>query len=121
MTMQHRTLNTDTAQAVRLAGALYVLDGLPPAERSALAAHVLDVTGAGFPELPGFGDLRETAELWADCANHIELEVYFVAALRRLGRVPLALDSRKRLFKELWLTFSNNERRAFLAKTRRAS
>ena len=110
----------DTAQAERLAGALYTLEGLLPAERSAVAAFVLDVTGAGFPELPGYGDLREQAELWADCANHIELEVYTVAGLRRLGRVPLALAQRKRLFGALWITFSEDDRRAFLAKTRRA-
>jgi hypothetical protein len=111
----------DTAQAERLAGALFVLDGLPPAERSAVAAYVIDRTGAGFPELPVFGDLREQAELWGDCANHWELEAYTCAGLRRLGRVPLALDARKRLIAALWRTLPDRDRAAFLAKTGRAS
>jgi hypothetical protein len=119
MTMQHTF--TDNAQAERLAGALYILDGLLPAERSAIAAFVLDVTGAGFPELLGFGDIREQAELWADCANHLELECYTVASLSRLGRVPLALGQRKRLFRGLWDTFADGERSAFLTSVRRAS
>jgi len=118
MSIHHHTF--DTAQAERIAGALYVLDELPPAERSAVAAFVLDTTGAGFPEIPGFGDLRAAAELWADGANHLELECYTVAGLRRLGRVPLALGQRKRLFGQLWRTFSHDDRRAFLAKTRRS-
>jgi hypothetical protein len=120
MSKHHYTF-TDTAQAERLAGALYLLDGLPPAERSALAAFVLDVTGAGFPALPGFGDIREQAELWADCANHIELEVYTVAGLRRLGRVPLALGQRKRLLAALWQTLPDRDRSAFLTSVRRAA
>jgi hypothetical protein len=103
-------------QAERIAGALYVLDGLAPAERSAVAAFVLDVTGAGFPELPGFGDVRDQAETWADCANHLELECYTVAGLRRLGRVPLARDQRKRLFAGLWETFRDEDRIAFLGR-----
>jgi hypothetical protein len=119
MTMQHTF--TDNAQAERLAGALYILDGLLPAERSAIAAFVLDVTGAGFPELLGFGDIREQAELWADCANHLELECYTVAGLRRLGSVPLALGQRKRLFRTLWDTFADDDRRTFLAKMKRAA
>jgi hypothetical protein len=111
----------DTAQAERLSGAVYVLDGLPPAERSAVAAFVLDLTGAGFPQIPGFSDIRGQAELWADCANHIELEVYTVAGLRRLGCVPLARRQRKRLFQALWDTFSEEDREAFLAQLRKAS
>ena len=111
----------NTAQAERIAGALYVLDGLRPAERTAIAAFVLDATIAGFPELPGFGDLREQAELWADCANHLELECYTVAGLRRLGSVPLALGQRKRLFRALWDGFSDLDRSAFLTSVRRAS
>jgi hypothetical protein len=106
----------DSAQAERLAGALHILEGLPPAERSAVAAFILDVTGANFPELPGFGGIRGQAELWADCANHLELECYTVAGLRRLGRVPLALPQRKRLFRALWLSFSDDDRRAFLTR-----
>ena len=117
----HHHAFTDTAQAERLAGALWCLDGLPPAERSAIAAFVLDVTGAGFPELPAFGDIREQAELWADCASHTELECYVVSGLRRLGRVPLALGQRKRIFGAIWITFSDDDRRAFVASTRRTS
>lgn len=111
----------DTAQAERLSRAIYVLDGLPPAERSAVAAFVLDLTGAGFPQILGFSDIRGQAELWADCANHLELEVYTVAGLRRLGRVPLARRQRKRLFLALWDTFSEEDREAFLAWSTRAS
>ena len=103
-------------QAERIAGALHVLDGLAPAERSAVAAFVLDGTGAGFPELPGFGDVRDQAETWGDCANHLELECYTVAGLRRLGRVPLARDQRKRLFAALWETFADGDRIAFLGR-----
>jgi hypothetical protein len=108
--------DTDAAQGERLAGALFVLDGLLPAERTAVAAYVLDRTGAGFPELPAFGDIRETAELWADCASHIELEVYTVAGLRRLGKTPLGLGQRKRLLAALWETLDLDDRRAFLAR-----
>lgn len=107
--------NFDTAQAERIGGALYVLDGLPPAERTAIAAFVLDRTGAGFPQVPGFGDIREQAELWGDWANHVELVAYVVAGLHRFGRVPLALMQRKRLFRALWDGFSDADRFAFLA------
>ena len=116
---RHRSVDTD--QAERLAGALYVLEGLPPAEATAVADYTLAILGAGFPQLRLFEDIRQTAELWADAANHRELEAYTVAGLRRLGRVPLALGQRKRLFKAMWLSFSDDDRRAFLAQTRRAS
>ena len=111
----------ETYQTARIHTALMALDDLPPAEATAIAAFTLDTLGAGFPRLPGFGDLREEAALWADAASHWELEAYTVEGLRRLGRVPLALESRRRLLGQLWRTLPDSDRSAFLNKIRRAA
>jgi hypothetical protein len=121
MMMMRRTLDTDIAQAERLAGALHVLENLPAAEATAVADFTLASLAAGFPQSRLYEDVRQTAALWADCASHIELEAYTVEGLRRLGSVPLALGQRKRLFRNLWDGFSDLDRSAFLASVRRAA
>jgi hypothetical protein len=121
MMMMRRYLDSDIEQAMRLAGALHVLENLPPAEATAVADFTLASLGAGFPQMRLFEDVRATAELWADSASHLEMEAYTVEGLRRLGSVPLALGQRKRLFRALWDGFSDRDRSAFLASVRRAS
>jgi len=90
------------------------LEALDPHDAAAIAAAVLDVVAAGDPLLDPFGDIRADAAFWADCANPVELEVYFAAALKRLGDTSLAIHARKRLFWSLWLAFPQADRAAFL-------
>lgn len=56
------------------------------------------------------------ALFWADCAPAHELVAYGAAALDRLRGLPLALDTRKRLFAQLWEAFNPKDRQAFLMR-----
>ncbi len=63
-------------------------------------------------------DMRGDAAFWADVASPRELEVYFVACLRRLMRDRGLLNTaaQKRLLVALWECLPDAERRAFLCK-----
>ena len=49
-------------------------------------------------------------------ANAAELECYVASALNRLENQALGIKARKRMFTALWLAFTDDERRAFLAR-----
>lgn len=61
-------------------------------------------------------DIREDAIFWADCASPRELEVYFAAILRLLGKRDFALKARKRLFISLWESLTDTDRQSILSK-----
>ncbi|MCB5409447.1 hypothetical protein [Pseudogemmobacter faecipullorum] len=79
------------------------------------ATYLADLETGG----PVMGDLLGTltgdALFWADCAPAHELVAYGTAALDRLRRIPLGINTRKRLFADLWKAFAPDHRQAFLA------
>ena len=85
-------------------------------DAAVICATVLDEIGAGAPRLDYCGDIRAEADEWAFFANAAELESYFASAEKRLENQALGIKARKRMFAALWLSFTDNERRAFLAR-----
>lgn len=87
-----------------------------PDDAAQIMAAALDDMSAGMPDLAIFSDMRADAEFWADAATPIEVEAYFVAALRRLGGMAHGLAARKRLLVSLWQSLPVPDRRAFLSR-----
>lgn len=106
-----------------LQAAVSAAERLPDGQRAlgeALCA-ALDTVGAGAPRYEAFGDMRESARWWADCASPVEIELYMAAALRRasdLNRSSMAVRARKRVFMDLWNALSAEDQAAFLAKVK---
>lgn len=96
--------------------AVMALMELSPQDAAAIACTVLDEVRAGDPPYDALGDIRGAAEWWADFANPAELQLYFASAAKRLENQALGIKSRKRMFAALWLSFSDQDRRAFLAR-----
>lgn len=94
--------------------AVMALTDMTPQDAVQICCVVLDEIAAGMPGLDPWGDIRASAACWADTAYPAELEVYFAAALRKLGQRALGKQMRKRVFKELWRSFTDTERAAFL-------
>lgn len=94
--------------------AVLALTNLDRHDAGQICCAVLDEIAAGMPDFDPWGSTRDDAMYWADIAHPAELEFYFAAALRALGRRALGKQSRKRLFKELWRSFTDTERAAFL-------
>lgn len=79
----------------------------------------LDTVAAGAPRYEAFGDMRETARWWADCATPVEIEIYLSVILRRLDALNkhgLSELARKRVFMGLWEAIGEKDQKAFLAK-----
>lgn len=93
---------------------MMALSDLDPQEDAQICCAMLDEIVAGMPQLDPWGDIRTDAAFWADTAHPAELEAYFAAALRRLGECARGKKMRKRVFKELWRSFIDAERAAFL-------
>lgn len=104
-----------------LSASVSAAERLPEGQRvlgEALCA-ALDTVAAGAPRYEAFGDMRETAAWWADCATPVEVEIYLSVILRRLNRLNgrgLANAARKRVFMELWSAMPEGDQKAFLAK-----
>jgi hypothetical protein len=96
--------------------AVMSLESLDPQDATAICAAVLDEISAGSPRLDTWGEIRSDAEFWADCANPVELEVYYVSALKRLQNQSLGIHARKRKFMADWRSFDERTRKAFLAR-----
>jgi hypothetical protein len=79
----------------------------------------LETVGGGAPAYEPFGDLRSSAAWWADVATPLELEAYASAALQRITRATFAGRARKRMFNDLWRSFTPQERAAFLAEAQK--
>lgn len=110
---QYRYLKCETA--------IMALTNLEPQDAAQICAAVLDEAAAGMPGFDPWGDIRADAAFWADIAQPAELEIYFSVALRKLGQRALGRDMRKRLFKDLWRSFSQTERASFLRHVSGAS
>ena len=95
--------------------AVMALEALDPQDAATICAAVLEEISAGSPRLDTWGSIRSDAEFSADFANPLELEVYFTSALKRMRNQSLGLHARKRLFMAIWTSFSDADRKAFLA------
>lgn len=118
--MKHESIIHPADLQARRAAVLALCDAIAnchPEDAAQIMAAALDDIGAGDPPMRDpFGDLREDATFWADCAHPIELEAYFASALKRLGSVALGIKARKRLFVALWQSFPLADRQAFLSR-----
>lgn len=94
--------------------AVMALTDMGPQDASVICCAMLDEIAAGMPDFDPWGSTRDDAFYWADIAHPAELEFYFAAALRKLAQRALGKQARKRLFKELWRSFTDKERAAFL-------
>ncbi len=96
--------------------AIFLLMDLDHQDAAVICATFLDEFGAGFPRLDYLGDVGADADEWAHFANAAELEKYFSAALKRLENQAIGIKARKRMFAALWLSFTDSDRHAFLAR-----
>lgn len=109
----------ETRHRVRFAwarGLAFALGECHPDDARAICAAYLDECAAGMPGFDPWRDIRQDARFWADCAHPAELQHYACAALRRLQGVPMGLGTRKRVFVSIWRSFTDADRRAFLAR-----
>ena len=113
--MQNELTGTALHRHEKRVTALMALEALDPQDAATICAAVLEEISTGSPRLDTWGDIRSDAEFWADCANPAELEVYFASALKRLRNQAFGLHARKRLFMAIWASFSDADRKAFLA------
>lgn len=96
--------------------AVMALAGLHRQDAADICCAVLDEIAAGMPDFDPWGSTRDDAFYWAEIAHPAELEFYYAAALRALGRRALGRPSSKRLFVELYRSFHDDDRKAFLAR-----
>lgn len=96
--------------------AIHALNKLSSEDAAIICAAFVEEASAGMPPHDPWGDVRADASFWADCANIVEVEVYFAAALRRLGQTALGIGARKRLLVSIWETLSGDDRLSFLAR-----
>jgi len=95
----------------------YAISECHPDDAKQIMAAALESMAAGDPPMRDpFGDLRQDAAFWADCAHPAELECYLASALKRLGYRALGIAARKRLFVALWQSFPLADRQAFLSR-----
>ena len=123
--MQHDKHLTDTVsdltgearyRHLKREAAVHLLMNIDPQDAAVICATVLDEIGAGAPRLDYWTNVRDAADEWAFFANAAELESYFSSAVKRLENQALGIKARKRMFAALWLAFTDDERRAFLAR-----
>ncbi len=89
-------------------------------DATAICAAYLDSVKTSGPVLGDpFGMMAGDARFWADCAPIHELAAYGAAALEKLRGLALAKNARKRLFWDLWASFGPDDRRSFLAQSKR--
>lgn len=96
--------------------AILAMMAISPQDAAAIACTVLEEVAAGDPPYDALGDIRAGAEWWADSANPAELQCYFASILKQLENQALGIRARKRIFAGLWVTFTDEHRRAFLAR-----
>jgi hypothetical protein len=109
------------AAARAISAAVTACDRLPDGKGilGEMVCVVLDEVAGGAPEYSPFGDMRESANWWADCATPVELEIYTAAALRRIKRTTFAERARKRIFTALWHGFAEDDRQKFLTHVKK--
>jgi hypothetical protein len=96
--------------------AVMALADMDQEDAAQICVAVLDEAAAGMPGFDPWGDIRADAAFWADIAHPAELETYANTALRKLGQHSLGKQMRKRLFKDLWRSFSDDQRATFLKR-----
>ncbi len=79
-----------------------------------MSAALSDLSPGG--PLPVFENAQSDADFWADLAAPFEIEAYFKATLERLKNLALGIKSRKRVFLNLWESFPETDRMAFINK-----
>ncbi|KPA20072.1 hypothetical protein shim_37380 [Shimia sp. SK013] len=92
------------------------LTDAPKLEAIAVAAEFLERHRTEGPAAHFFGDLVGEAFIWSTSATSPELAAYVAAGLDRLGRVPLHLSARRRIFWQMWECLTEADRNAFKAK-----
>lgn len=117
MTFQSNTFSTTAAQYYQMKreAAVMALIDLDPQDAAQICVAVLDEAAAEMPGFDPWGDIRADAAFWSDVAHPAELEIYAAVAMQRLGQRALGKQMRKRLFKDLWRSFTETERAAFLS------
>lgn len=112
-----RGLTAETFARLETAKALCAaIAACHPSDAAEILAAALEYLSAGDPAFDPFGDLRADASFWAETANPFELEMYFAAALKRLGSTALGINARKRLIVALWQSLPPDGQAAFLAR-----
>ena len=118
--MQHKTdfQTPELSLRAELSAQLsYAISQCHPEDAAQIMAASLDDLAAGDPpKSDPFGNLRADAAFWADTAHVAELEVYFAAALKSLGKRALGIQMRKRLFVAIWASLTDADRKAFLSR-----
>jgi hypothetical protein len=99
--------------------AVIALTDLDRQDAAQICVAVLDEAAAGMPGFDPWGDIRADAAFWADVAHPAELEIYAAVAMQKLGQRSLGKQMRKRVFKDLWRSFTETERAAFLRHAQR--
>lgn len=94
---------------------LAIEGGMTPALGEALCA-ALETICAGMPDIDLSMTPRQDARYWADLAHPLELEAYFVAALRAAEGRVFAPRAQKRFFVALWEAMPPEDRKKFLAR-----
>lgn len=98
-----------------------VVAACDPRDAAPILVAALDDLSAGEPDVDLWSGIREQAADWASFAHPFELEAYFAASLKRLGRTPLGIAARKRLIVALWAGLGPDDRRNFLARVVRSA
>ena len=116
MTIQCNSFSTTAAQYYHMKreAAVMALNDLDRQDAAQICVAVLDEAAAGMPCFDPWGDIRADAAFWADVAHPAELEIYAAVAMQKLGQRALGKHMRKRVFKDLWRSFTETERAAFL-------
>ncbi len=100
----------------RRVSARMALEYLDREDAIAICAAILDELSSDGPAITIYDDLRDTARVWADWAHTPEIEAVVAAGLLKLGRTSLGINTRKRLFMSLWMSFPDSDHIAFLLK-----
>lgn len=86
-----------------------------PDDACQLMTGALIDLSAGIPSGAVFIDAEDDALWWASIATPAELVAVLTATLRALGNTALHVSQRKRLFMQLWRSFSAEDRARFLS------
>jgi len=89
-----------------------------PDDACQLMTGALIDLSAGIPSGAVFIDAEDDALWWASIATPAELVAVLAATLRALGSTALHITQRKRLFMQLWRSFSPADKSSFLSRAK---
>ena len=116
--MKHETQFHDPAIRERAEVATWVclaLERAHPDDAAPICVAYLETVETGGPRHDPFGFLYSDARLWAQAAPPHELAAFTIAGMEQLPKAHLSIPTRKRLFKQLWRSFTPKDRAAFIA------